>query len=231
MPRRLVWSALAAVILAAPTPVAQVKPAVEKAARPAISTKPWPEDDVIAATRTDALNRRLFQDGPPIEFSLTAPFNAINKERTPNNAKQFPGVLTVDGTDIPISLGSRGHLRLNSKTCDFVPIKIDFQAKPFAGTIFDGQTTLKLGTHCRNDRDFDQYVVREYLAYKLANLATPLSFRARLARGTYRDARSGKPVSTHHALFLEHENDVARRLGGREVKVQHMCSGNSTRTR
>jgi len=31
-------------------------------------------------------------------------------------------VLTVDGADIPVKLGSRGHLRLKSQTCDFPPI-------------------------------------------------------------------------------------------------------------
>jgi hypothetical protein len=65
-------------------------------------------------------------------------------------------------------------------------------------------------------------VIREYLAYKLANLVTPLSLRARLARGTYIDARSKKKMATHSALFLEHENDLARRLGGREVRLPHM---------
>src|SRR4029078_5060432 len=33
---------------------------------------------------------------------------------------------------------------------------------------------------------------------------------------------SKKRISTHSALFLEHENDVARRLGGREVRQPHM---------
>jgi hypothetical protein len=131
-------------------------------------------------------------------------------------------VLAVDGLDIPVKLGSRGHLRLKSQTCDFVPIKVEFPREQLAGTIFEGQTTLKLGTHCRGERDSDQYVIREYLAYKLANLVTPLSLRARLARGTYVDARSKKKIATHSALFLEHENDLARRLGGREARLQHM---------
>ena len=104
----------------------------------------------------------------------------------------------------------------------FVPIKVEFARRATRRHDFDGQTTLKLGTHCRSEREFDQYVIREYLTYKLANLVTPLSFRARLARGTYVDARSKKKISTHHALFLEHENDVARRLGGREVRLPHM---------
>jgi hypothetical protein len=50
-----------------------------------------------------------------------------------------------------------------------------------------------------------------------------MSFRARLARATYVDARSKKPIGTHAALFLEHESDVARRLEGREVRQTHMA--------
>jgi hypothetical protein len=222
MIRRLACAVFVAVVLAAPALVAQASRTVAPAGKPAIPAKPWPEDDVLLARRTEAQNRRLFQDGPPLEFTLTSEFNLINAERTPNNAKQFAGVITVDGTDIPVKLGSRGHLRLKSQTCEFVPIKVAFPPGPLAGTVFEGQTTLKLGTHCRSDRDVDQFVIREYLAYKLANLVTPLSFRARLARGTYVDSRSKKKLSTHSALFLEHENDVARRLRGREMKLPHM---------
>ena len=221
MMRRLGLSALVALSLAAPALIAQDAVPAVKAPKPPISAEPWPEDDVLLARKTEAQNRKLFQDGPPLEINLTSDFNLINKERTPNNAKQFDGVLTVDGTDIPVKLGSRGHLRLQSKICDFVPIKVIFP-KQHGAAIFEGQTTLKLGTHCRNSGDFDQYVLREYLTYRLTNLVTPLSFRARLARVTYIDARSKKKLSTHYGLFLEHENDVARRLGGREASLPNM---------
>jgi hypothetical protein len=219
--RRLGLSVLIALALAPPALLAQTTRA-PKAKKPPISTKPWPEDDVLLARSTDAQHRKLFQGGPLLQFTLTSDFNLINKERTPNNSKQFPGVLTVDGADIPVKLGSRGHLRLKSQTCDFVPIRVEFPPEQVAGTIFEAQTTLKLGTHCRSGTDSDQYVIREYLAYRLTNLVTPLSFRARLARGTYVDAGSKNRMSTHSALFLEHENDVARRLSGRDVRVPHM---------
>ena len=221
--RRIGLFVLVAVVLAAPAILAQNPPPAAKASKPPISTKPWPEDEELLARRTDAQHRRLFQDGPPLEFTLTSDFNQINKERTPQNGKQYPGVLTVNGADTAVSLASRGHLRLKSQICDFVPIKVTFARDQLAGTVFEAQTTLKLGTHCRNDAQADQYVIREYLAYTLANLVTPLSFRARLARGTYVDARSKNRVSTHSALFLEHEHDVARRLGGRDVRVPHMA--------
>jgi len=221
--RRFPWSALVALLLATAPLLAQNPPPAAPKKNPLVKmAEPWPEDDVLAARKTEAEGRKLFQDGPLVEFSLTSEFNLINKERSPNNGKLFPGVLTLDAKDIPVKLGSRGHFRLNRTTCDFVPIKIEFQPDQIAATIFEGQTSVKLGTHCQNDREFDQYVMREYLTYKLANLVTPLSFRARLARATYIDAKSKKTISTHHALFLEHENDVARRMGGRDVTLQHL---------
>jgi hypothetical protein len=224
MTRRLSLSALAALVCAvcAPALLAQKPPAAPPKKNPLLKlAEPWPEDDVIAARKTEAEKRKLFTDTAPLEFTLTSEFNLINKERTPNNNKQFPGVLTVAGKDIPVKLGSRGHLRLNPRTCEFVPIKVEFPSKEdLAGTVFEGQTTLKLGTHCQNEKEFDQFVMKEYLTYRLTNAITPsFSFRARLARGTYVDAKSKKPISTHNAVFLEHENDVARRLSGRDVSL------------
>ena len=224
MTRRLCLSALIALVLAAPAPLAQKPPAGAPPTTnaPLKLAAPWPDDDVLVARKTDAQSRTLFQDAAALAFTLTSEFNLINKERSPNNSTQFPGVLTFDGNDIPVKLGSRGHLRLSPSTCEFVPIKVEFPKDQIVGTVFEGQTTLKLGTHCRNEKEFDQYVLREYLTYKLANLVTPVSFRARLARGTYVDAKSKKTLSTHNAVFLEHENDVARRLGGRDVSLQHV---------
>ncbi len=221
---RLPLAALVSLVLAAQALLAQNPPASPPPAKDPRSklAEPWPEDDVLAARKTEAQTRKLFQDGPPIEFTLTSEFKLINSERTPNNSKLFPGVLTVAGKDIPVRLGSRGHVRLDPRTCEFVPIKVAFPQEEIVATIFEGQTTLKLGTHCQNEKEFDQYVMREYLTYRLANLVTPSSFRARLARGTYLDAKSKKAISTHNALFLEHVNDVARRLGGRDVDLMHL---------
>jgi hypothetical protein len=53
-------------------------------------------------------------------------------------------------------------------------------------------------------------------------MVTPRSFRARLARGTYVDQKSNKPLTTRYALFIEHENDVARRLSGRVVELPRL---------
>ena len=73
-----------------------------------------------------------------------------------------------------------------ARNCDFVPLRLEFAEGRTAGTAFEGQTALKLGTHCRGDKDYEKYTLREYLTYRLFNMVTPLSFRARLGPGHLR---------------------------------------------
>ena len=215
------------IVCGAAAPLAQKAPAAAKKNPLLKLTEPWPADDVLQAARVAADSRRLFREIEPLTFTLTADFSAVNKQRDPQSRKLFPAVLTVDDgkgpQDVAVQIGSRGHFRLMARNCDFVPIRIEFpRGGQTAGTIFDGQTSLKLGTHCRGDRDYDNYTLREYLTYRLFNLVTPLSFRARLARATYVDTRTKKTIAGRYAILIEHENDVARRFGGRVVELQRI---------
>src|SRR5262245_18235570 len=58
-------------------------------------TEPWPSDEVLQAARVAADSRRLFRDTEPLAFTLTSDFSTVNKERTPENKKLFPAVITV----------------------------------------------------------------------------------------------------------------------------------------
>jgi hypothetical protein len=104
-----------------------------------------------------------------------------------------------------------------------VPLRLDFpRAKgpdAVAKTPFAGQSGLKLVTHCRNEGRYEQIVYREELLYRLHNLVTPLSYRSRLSRVTYRDT-TGKSLGTFPGFFIEHENDVARRNGGKIAELR-----------
>ena len=186
--------------------------------------EPWPDADTLKANRIEAENRPLFQKTEPLEFTLTAAFRAINKDHNPESKVRYPGVLTVaasDGTprDIPVKLSARGHFRRMSRNCSDVPLRVEFPKDGLAGTPFEGQTTLKLGTGCDDSKEYEQITLREYLSYPMFNLVTPTSFRARLARATYVEEKSKKKNGPRYALFIEHENDVARRAEGRIVEL------------
>jgi hypothetical protein len=183
--------------------------------------EPWPDAETMRRRKIEAESRPLFASHEPLILTLKADFKAINKERTENSARRFPGTFSA-GADsssaIPVDLGSRGHSRLRVATCGWVPLRVQFKKKDVAGTVFDGQSSLKLVTHCRDNDDFEQHVLREYVPYRIYGLLSPIAFRARLAKITYVDA-GGKTMTTRYGMFIEDDGDVARRAVARSVEL------------
>ena len=126
---------------------------------------------------------------------------------------------------IQVQLRTRGSLRLMVTTCDSPPLRVVFPKSGLKNTVFAGEDSLKLVPHCNNNAPYEQYLLREFLAYKIFGLFTPRSYRVRLAKGSYLDAASGKPVASRYAFFVESNEDVARRMEGRiaEIKGQRFA--------
>ena len=196
--------------------------------------EPWPEADVIRTRRIDAEQRRLFAGTEPFPFTLQADFKAIEKDRDPESKHDYPGLLTLDGAEGPailhVTLRPRGHFRRRATLCSFIPLRVEFDKTEAKGTIFAGEKALKLVVHCNNEDVYEQYILREYAVYRVMNLLTPMSFRARLARASYVQGKPGdavhtnssgaaKPFTTRFGMFLEDEDDVARRAEARVMEI------------
>jgi hypothetical protein len=182
-------------------------------------TEPWPDPEVLAERKRAAEGRPLFAASEPLAFTLLADFGAVQRDRNPVSTKTYPATLVVlrqDGSEasIPMRIRTRGHSRRKPDFCTFAPLRLEFESNPI-GTVFEGHKNLKLGTHCRDLGDYEQYVLREYAVYRMFNVLTPRSFRARLGAARYVDARSKRTVAARNALFIEDDDDVARRLEGR----------------
>jgi len=195
--------------------------------KPSDPAAPFPDPEALAERRKNAENKALFTTEAPLEFTLTADFKAVNKDRNPNSTKVFPATMTLpkaDGTPVtfPLNIRTRGHVRRMVQTCTFAPLRLEFQAEHIKGTVFEGHKNIKLGTHCRDADLFEQYVPREYAAYRIFNLLTPRSFRARMAKATYADTSSKDAPETRMALFIEDDDDVAKRLEGRIIETQKL---------
>jgi hypothetical protein len=184
--------------------------------------KPLPDAAVLAERKREAERRRLFRSDEPLELTLTADFRAVMRDRNPKSVKTFPATITFAAADgsaktIPLQIRTRGHSRRNPRTCTFAPLRLEFDKATVKGTVFDGHGPLKLGTHCRGGAE--EVVLREYAIYRMYNLLTPYSFRARMARMTYVDAATGKQVAAEAGIFLEDDDDVAKRMEGRIIAM------------
>lgn len=152
----------------------------------------------------------LFTSDRPLELTIQGPLTAIARNRDAEGS--LPGGMIVDGATIPIRLAPRGITRRASDICDFPPLRVEFPSGAPALSSFSGQKRLKLVTHCRKPEKHQQYVLLEYAAYRIYNLLTPLSFKARLATIDYRDG-GGQPMARRVGFFIEDIDGVAARNG------------------
>ncbi len=214
--------AIVGVLLAAAAVFAQAPPkdAKPKTGPYARLAEPWPDADTRLQRRLEAEKKPLFAGDAPLALTIKADFKAINKDKSEKSARRFAGTIAVAGTDaiVPIELSSRGHFRLMSGACTWVPLRVQFDRKAAAGTVFDGQSTLKLVTHCRDNDVFEQHVLREYLPYRIYSIVSPMAFRARLARVTYVDP-GGRTIATRYGMFIEDDADLARRAEARSIEL------------
>lgn len=165
--------------------------------------------------------RALFASETPIHVTIQGPFKALasNRAEIPR-----PATMIVDGVTYPITLTTRGITRKTMEVCDFPPLRVVFTKPTPEGSLFEHQKHLKLVTHCKRSEDFQQKVLLEYSAYKLYNLMTPQSFRARLANIDYLD-EMGRPYISRIGYFLEETNEVAKRNGMTEAHMPDTIAG------
>ena len=110
--------------------------------------------------------------------------------------------------NIPVQMKTRGHFRKLKENCKYPPLQISFPADvDRLSVVFKGQTKLKLVMPCTGD----DYVVREWLVYKIYNLLTPQSFKARLVRITLQDIKSKKQQGPFYGFLIENEKHMAER--------------------
>lgn len=191
----------------------------------------------LAATASAQTGEKpLFARDEILRLTISGPITSMAqpgaKTRPPRNA-----VLSVAGPapeTHAIWLSPRGITRLKRDVCQFPPLRVRFQQTPGPGLVFSGQKQLKLVTHCRSPAAFQQHLLLEYAAYRLYNLLTPASFRARLAMIDY-VSQDNRPVASRLGFFIEEIEDVAARNGmrraatGDSVPVSQLSSADSVR--
>jgi AAA family ATP:ADP antiporter len=159
---------------------------------------------------------QLFSGHEPLAIELVMDGKALCRgERT--DCANAPATLIYrepDGAErrVDVELEARGKWRNSDGHCSVPPLFVHFSAAA-AGTLFDGESMLPLTTHCREKpSSYEQYVLKEYLAYRIYNALTDKSLRVRLVRVTYRDARRDRSVE-RYGFFTEHFNALAARHG------------------
>ena len=169
----------------------------------------------------------LFTDHKVLKLTLSVDFNTLCRPRDDDNCGYLPTTLiyeteTSEEHDIPVEIQIRGGWRALREHCVVPPLFVRFSAADIVDTPFSGQNLLPLTTHCRSIRPvklsssisiraYEQYVLKEYLGYRLYNQLSDVSLRVRLAHITYQDPENTRRTAERYAFFTEHFDSMAAR--------------------
>ncbi len=123
---------------------------------------------------------------------------------------------TEDGAwkDFEAELRVRGYFR--QEKCYFPPIKIKISKSAGKATLFEGNKKLKLVLPCLTQKDMNDLIVKEYMAYKLYEIISTYHFETRLTDISFIETRGNK-TKTHElkGIFIEDDKKIAKRHGGK----------------
>jgi len=162
----------------------------------------------------------LFQNQHPLSVKLN--FSLKNIKNNTNDSTYVSSTLfykneAVLWDSIKVNLRARGNHR--RENCYYAPLKIKLKKSIAAGTLFEGNQKLKIVLPCMAGKNNDDYVIKEYMAYKLYEIISPFHFKTRLANIEFIQDRGQRIIKQElKGILIEDIDNVAKRLNGREYK-------------
>jgi len=171
------------------------------------------------ASDTSKKSFRLFEDDKLIDITLK--LDLTTYFRLKPQKEYIDANLTIhtganDSLSRDIKLKTRGVFR--NQYCTFAPIELNLKKAGFGYSDLDKIGKLKLQPQCNSGKDKEEYVLREYLAYKLFNVMTDTSFRVRLLSVTYLDSKKDRKPVKQYGFFIEPAEMLAGRTNSMLIK-------------
>ncbi len=147
-----------------------------------------------------------------LEVTLNTNLKRLNTNR--KNSPYQSGTITWHnpaGTgDITenIKLKLRGNFR--KENCSMASLMLNFK-DPDKQSRFRKLGKVKMVAPCSFGYEYDQYVLKEYLIYKMYNLITDASFKVRLLHLTVQDSVKAKKHYKEYAFVIEPADVLAKR--------------------
>jgi hypothetical protein len=152
-------------------------------------------------------------------FNISLKFDLTRYKKLKSDTLYLDAVLTYfinekDSVVKNIKVRARGNIR-RTGICDFPPLMLNFHMKDEVGTEFAGIKKLKIVPYCKIG--YEQYILKEYLVYKLYNVLTDYSLRVRLFRITYLSSVKEKKPLTQFGFAIEPVSLLEKRTKTKEL--------------
>lgn len=162
----------------------------------------------------------ILHTGEEVKASLKLDLTLLEEKK--NTEDYLPAEFSFeDGTGQKqiwnIEVRNRGRFR--RRVCNFPPLKLKFNKEELKEKDLKKHNELKLVTHCLDNEEGRENILREALVYKLYELLSPYHYRSQVVRIKYIDTNN-QPSTTHYGIILEDEDELSSRL---DSKVCEGC--------
>ena len=130
----------------------------------------------------------IFGSDELLKLSLSSDLKKFRKSKSQPEYQDATLRIFLPGDSIienKVRIKPRGIRR--REYCYFPPLKLSFKGADFDNIYLDQQTSMKFVTHCQQGKIYEQYLLKEYLVYRMYNILTEYSFRVRLVQMEYID--------------------------------------------
>lgn len=161
----------------------------------------------------------IFEDPRPMEITLTLDLKKYQREKF--EGEYMPVHFLYEFNDSiriekDMRIKARGQFR--REHCTFAPFWLNIRKADVVNEHLQDVKRMKVVTHCNGGRAYSEYVLKEYLAYKIYNLLSPISFRTRLIHMTYIDTGRKNKITENWAFMIEPEGMLAERFEALVIK-------------
>jgi hypothetical protein len=163
----------------------------------------------------------VFQDNETLHVTITGPLTSLVRERPKDDYSAAVFQYTeTDGTTVKFDLDIRTRGNFRHRNCEYPPVTLNFKKSQTKRTLLDKQNKLKLVIHCDYSEQYEQVVLREYLAYRILSAITDMSFRVRLLHVTYVNTEVQGGGQVRYGFLIEHKNRLAKRYDLKDLKIE-----------
>lgn len=163
----------------------------------------------------------IFASEAPLKVSLSFDQKTLIKKKFKDDYHEAEFTYTLeDGTSRTETIRVRARGEFRKRHCRFPPLTLNFKKVEEENRFFSHFNKLKLVTHCQKSPTYQQYVLKEYLIYKLLNQLTDYSFRVRLMEITYLDSQGKKDPLLQYGFIIESVKELAKRHDSFEFEIE-----------
>lgn len=181
-------------------------------------------DSTFTISETFHEKSGLFSEDGVFDISLKFDISEYRKKKDDQEYMDASISYVSHGDSIirDIKLRSRGEFR--RKFCEMPPVMLNFDMDDSTKGGFHNINKLKMVTVCPEGSE--EYLLKEYLTYKLYSVLTENSFNVRLLRVNYINTSKEDKAITDYAFVIEPVELLAKRIESVEIKTTNLTQKN-----